>query len=371
MMNEIETPQTEPKYLKPYQHYADLYDRYTVERCREIESKTIPCPNKKGKKKVDIEKLVEDSIPHLVRKFQLHTVQGERYANKKTVIDEWMARDEKRDQLMESAQAPRDITCLTCGRLMFVTSKHLWTAMSDKDRVMFFYDCPLKHVPRRAFYDDGEEWKKLPNPCPKCGTEMDRETERATKDSIISIDRCPSCKYTHRYKMDLTETKEMIDPDFAKDRARFCSEKEGQEYLDFKYKIKGLAELSDSIKRKEENKESLELVAKLKKLKIIDVEQLLGPVLEAGKFIKLQFQTPEVGKDVIVGFSVHDAKGDRDEWKSKKELEKMIKVNLQGTNWKLMTDGVNYRLGMLSGRLRGYEKEEDLLELVQSKKKSK
>ena len=37
---------------------------------------------------------------------------------------------------------------------------------------------------------------------------------------------------------------------------------------------------------------------------------------------------------------------------------------LMSTNWRLMSDGVAYRLGILTGRLRGYEREEDLLKLV-------
>ena len=366
MITETENQPTETKYLKPYQHYVDLYDRYTAERCREIEANIKPLPIKKAKKKVKNGKLVESSA--LVRKIQLFMVQGERYANKKTTIDEWMDRDRKNDELMERAQAPENITCLTCGRLMFVTSKHLWSAMSDKERVMFFYDCPLKHVPRRAFYDDSEEWKAQPHPCPKCGTELGHETESVRKKSIVSVDRCPKCNYTHRDSMDLTEKKEKIDPDFAKDRARFCSEKEGEEYIDFKYKMKGLAELSDQIKQREDNKESLEQVAKLKKLKIVEVEGLLGPLLEKHNYIRLQFQAPEIKKDVIVTFSVHDGK-DRPEYESINNLKKLIKKSLEGTNWKLMSDGVDYRLGMLSGRLRGYEKEEDLLELVRQEKK--
>lgn len=34
------------------------------------------------------------------------------------------------------------------------------------------------------------------------------------------------------------------------------------------------------------------------------------------------------------------------------------------TNWRLMTDGISYRTGILTGRLRAYETEEDLLRLV-------
>jgi len=35
-----------------------------------------------------------------------------------------------------------------------------------------------------------------------------------------------------------------------------------------------------------------------------------------------------------------------------------------GTNWKLMSGGIDYKLGFLTGRLRGFKKEEDLLEMV-------
>lgn len=47
---------------------------------------------------------------------------------------------------------------------------------------------------------------------------------------------------------------------------------------------------------------------------------------------------------------------------------KLIKTALSDTNWRLMSDGVSYRLGMLEGRLRAYEREEDLLKLVEKQK---
>ena len=56
-----------------------------------------------------------------------------------------------------------------------------------------------------------------------------------------------------------------------------------------------------------------------------------------------------------------------DERESSSDLKKLIKKRLKGTNWRLMTDGVSYRLGMLSGRLRGYEQEEGLVKLVRTK----
>jgi hypothetical protein len=131
--------------------------------------------------------------------------------------------------------------------------------------------------------------------------------------------------------------------------------------------MKGAIELMEKIQKREDNKVEIEKVAKLKNLKIMEVEQLLVPILEKRNYIKLEFQSPEIKRDVIVSFTVHDAK-DRSEHVSMADLKKVLKKSLEGTNWRLMSDGVSYRLGMLSGRLRAYEREEDLIELVRDKK---
>jgi len=48
-------------------------------------------------------------------------------------------------------------------------------------------------------------------------------------------------------------------------------------------------------------------------------------------------------------------------------LQKLIDKALIDTNWRLMSDGVSYRLGYLSGRLRACESEEDLKKLVEQR----
>lgn len=366
MITETENQNIEPKYLKPYQHYADLYDRLTVEDCRRLEEGAKPFPNKKLKTKAQVEKAGAIRMADMLL---MKTLTGERYAQKKSTIDKWMSHDEKKDRIYAAAQAPGNITCLTCGRLMFVESKHMWGTADNEDKVLFFYDCPLKHVPRRAFYHDGEEWKADPHPCPKCATELERKTVKESTKGVVFIDHCSGCGYTHKDKLSLTTKKEKIDPHFARDRARFClSDKDGEEYIDFKYKMKGAIELMEQIQKREDNKDELEKVAKLKKLKIVEVEQLLVPILEKESYIKLQFQSPEMKRDIILPFTVHDAK-DRSERVSEADLKKVLKESLEETNWRLMSDGVNYRLGMLSGRLRAFEREDDLLELVKEKKK--
>ncbi len=50
---------------------------------------------------------------------------------------------------------------------------------------------------------------------------------------------------------------------------------------------------------------------------------------------------------------------------------KLVDEALEDTNWRLMSDGISYRLGYLNGRVRAYEAEEDLKNLVMKSKKLK
>ena len=84
-------------------------------------------------------------------------------------------------------------------------------------------------------------------------------------------------------------------------------------------------------------------------------------------YVKFDLGKPDVGRDVTVEFSAQDAKPERKEYDSIHELQKLIKSELEPTNWRLMSDGIQYRLGFLTGRLHAYEREEDLLKLAQTK----
>lgn len=352
------------KHLKPRQYYSDLYDKFTVEECRRIVDvhKNTKIPHYEGK---ELNENGSEIMKNTLTELHLYFVKGERYLKKAEMIREWVARDEEYDRFFETAQAPEDITCLTCGRLMFVSSKHLDTAWEDKpNRVLFFYDCLLNHIPRRAFYDNGEEFRTKSRSCSKCQGNFDEEHK---KDShIITITyTCKECENVETETMDFTPKEEVSDPDFVKDRDRFCiSEKEGEEYRDFKFRTESLNQLLEKHKEKEEKKELYDKVSQVKRLKIIDLEQLLSPVLEKAQYVKFHFKDPEIGRDVTVPFVVHDAKPDREDRVSTHDLQRLIKKTLEGTNWRLMSDGVNYRLGMLEGRLRAYEKEEDLVKLL-------
>lgn len=71
-----------------------------------------------------------------------------------------------------------------------------------------------------------------------------------------------------------------------------------------------------------------------------------------------------MGKHVIIPFTVQDEDPDRKEYDSTHKLQKIVKAALSETNWRLMSEGVMYRLGYVYGRLKGYEQEEDLMKIV-------
>lgn len=107
----------------------------------------------------------------------------------------------------------------------------------------------------------------------------------------------------------------------------------------------------------------------MKKLTIVEFEKLISGAIEKEKYIKLMLEKPEIDRFVIVPFTAQDADSSRKENASVCKLNRVIKKTLEGTNWRLMSEGVHYRLGYLSGRLKGYEQEEDLLQLVKDAKK--
>ena len=121
-------------------------------------------------------------------------------------------------------------------------------------------------------------------------------------------------------------------------------------------------------RQKEEDKKDKNPVyqkaRQLKKLKINQLKELLVKAIEKDGYKDLQFGKPEMGQFVIIDFSVNDTKDDRKERDSENTLKKIIKTSLNDTNWRLMTDGVRYRLGILTGRIKAYEQEEDLVKLV-------
>lgn len=355
------------KHLKSQQYYINLYDRHTVERCRDLIRIRASKPDREpallnGEKPP--KELVE-TVSMAALEWMLMFEKGNRYIHKEETIERWAADAREADDIYDSAKAPESIRCLTCRSAVSVVHKDLWGGYKEPYRVLFMYECPNKCRPLRAFYNDGEEWKYRTEPCPKCGGRLNSE-DKTTKEKFITYYKCSSCTFTKTDELERTANrKEELDPNFDADRAKFCLSKEGGEkWRQELVNMEQMKKLVDEFKERDKNKEVYDKIAKLKKLTVIELEKLLIPALEKDNYVHLKLADPEIDKIVAVPFVVQDAKSGRDGRASEYDLKRLLKKMLEDTNWRLMSDGVSYRLGVLSGRLRGYESEDDLIKLI-------
>ena len=102
----------------------------------------------------------------------------------------------------------------------------------------------------------------------------------------------------------------------------------------------------------------------IRKVTVVELEKLLSSTLRKNGYIKFKLAEPQIDRHVVINFTAQDEKSARQEYDSRNELKKIINKVLSDTNWRLMSEGANYRLGILSGRLKGYEAEEDLIKLI-------
>ena len=86
-------------------------------------------------------------------------------------------------------------------------------------------------------------------------------------------------------------------------------------------------------------------------------------ILRKEKYINLLFGKPEIERFVVIPFTLEDSNNKREEHDSRNKCRRIITLALEKTNWRLMSEGINYRLGYLTGKLKGYESEDDIAKL--------
>lgn len=355
------------KYLKTQQEYEDQFDEFTVRSFREIEKIFLDRSQKNKKLTPDGKEWppgLYETLTKVIFDVSLPFRKVERYKTKKETINEWMNQDRQKDELLENAKPP-NVKCRTCFREMSLESKYLWGR--EDDRVMFMFVCPNKCLPNRAVFENGEEWEPEPDLCPKCKKVL-KNTMSREGDIITTTYSCGFCGHKYTNKLDVSTKTEPKDPDFEKDKERFCMPDE--KIQDYITGISNLEIAVDSIMemaRKEEDKEFYDKAKDLTKLTIPQLKERLTNLLKEEVYTNLTFDKLEMGLVVSLGFSIEDPT-DQQEYDSRQKLTKILKKDLGETNWRLMTEGINYRLGVLTGRLRVYEKEEDIAQLFKSAK---
>lgn len=288
---------------------------------------------------------------------------GEEAIRKGKTIAGWMEKDRRSDSLEENAVAPTGIECLHCGKSMESTFKTL----DYNERVLFFYDCPNNCVPRRCFYDNGEEWLRKPDPCTKCGADTKNKTVRKGK-TITTTLTCTACKHTSSSSFEMgKEEKIPIDPLFEEDRARFClNQTELDKYISEK---RNLEELSAFVKKYEDSDKMKKIDVFLKDIKTLNLaglKLLMQQSLKKAGFGELVTSDPSKGyRGISINFTAQDTRTDRDERSAKKAFKESAIVALQVTNWRLLESTIEASLGLITGRIKGYQNQSELREVVE------
>jgi hypothetical protein len=243
------------KRLKSHIYYSDLYDRFTVEDCRRVEKlwndKRTEAPEDK---EVTLKQM--EAIHQFGKEWHLRATAGERYLKRAETIREWMDRDKKSDDLLENAQPPEDIRCLTCRNRVSVIFKDLWSHDGKEERVLFMFDCPNKCLPRRAFFSDGEEWRVKPDLCLKCNAPLRIKSEEDDGTKVVTTHECSKCDFTKTSEYVWSKKEDDFDPDFATDRDRFCmTDEEGKKYQDEKWNMERAGKFMEEWKEEEKRRE--------------------------------------------------------------------------------------------------------------------
>lgn len=352
------------QYLKEHIYYSELYDKFTIQECQFWDKRKEEY-ERKIKTERDPKKMEKHHAGKLAVDLGLYFVKGERYTKKSGIIHKWMDEDKAKDEKLENATEPRNIRCLQCSSPeMTCTSRHFMNDSSSKEEVLFMFQCDRCNK-RRSYWENGKEWERKPTLCSKCKAEM-QHTSSQKGEIITTIYSCPKCGNKETDVFDMAVKEKPADPNLKMNRKKYClSEKEGMEYISQKEGMAEIQRMMDEAKERKKNKALYNAIAKIKKLTVFELQKLLDPILEKAGYVRLEFEKPDLQKDVVLGFGLQDSKSGRSEWDSIHELQKLLKKSLEGTNWRLMSDGVRYRLGFLQGRLRGIEDEEGLKKIAQ------
>jgi hypothetical protein len=363
-------------YLQPRQDYEDRYDYATVERCRMGERVVNQTFIEMDKKLPESEKKEHQAGWYLMYSKlyfgYVETVAAERRDGREKRIAAWMEADEKKDRRLANAKMKTPY-CKTCGKDMEQISKDYMSrdrgGPDREDDTLFMFECKPCNK-RIAVWQDGTEWEHKEPHCEKCDTVMKHSSSKS-QSVYTSTDTCPKCGHIDTYEFDLNdkdEPEEPEDPYLELDRKRFCFDDQMESKYEQKFNhLLRMAKLELDTEEHVEHVDIYEAIKDIKQPKIAQLSDLLKEALAKGGYRDFKLGDPELGHQVIVGFSCLDEKPDRKEYDSKKSLQKLVNKTLGDTNWRLMSEGVDYRLGFLSGRLKAYEKEEDLKKLIEQR----
>lgn len=366
------------QYLKDKQDYIDRYDLITIKECLD-NIRMLQGVGKKmeadSKMKLMPKQELDRNLNLMMGRY-LFFIKAHRYKNRATTIDQWIEQDQAKQDKQDNTPPP-DIDCPKCKAPMVADDfRHLEDWPEDKPmRVMFIFDCP-KCKNRLGAYDDGEIREPKPDTCPDCSSELDRKVTKKNK-VITTTYKCKGCGYSKKDVLDLNkddeEHKKWEEEQKVKEahekkllaeyRGEFClSEDEGKEYIETLEAMEVAKEVKEEVLA-EMDTPAHEKLLSINKITITDLETLVNKALDGTGFTHLSFGNPDMDRHVQVPFTIQETKPKRRDRESISDLYDLLKSAFKDTNWRAPKDSISYRLGFLSGKIKGYESEDDLLKL--------
>ncbi|MDD3648446.1 MAG: hypothetical protein PHS44_08195 [Candidatus Dojkabacteria bacterium] len=362
------------KYLRTPKYYQDDYDLDTIKEGLDMVDllKSVEVKIRKSKK---LQHLSEEEHQHdfnYMYNCQMLGLKKGRFEDRQKTIEEWIERDRLLQDKYDNTLPP-NVVCSKCGEKMKNKFKSLKDYWDDKPaRMMFIFHCD-KCNKREAYYENGEKYVSKPSLCPKCKSKLDFNLEKKG-DITIWKTQCTSCKYreieeTNDKKEEMERRKQQRkEKELLKNyRNKFClSEKEGNKLVSLFEEIAYANEVYKHILQEHEDP-AYEKEQNIKKFSISELEKFINPKLEKASYKGLKLKDPDIGDFVEINFTTQDLDVSRNKNVSVKELERLLNAKLEQTNWRLMSGGITYRLGYLTGVLKGYERSEDILKLLGKK----
>jgi len=349
-------------HLKDRKYYEDLYDKITVDIGRREAGSLLRARDEfyTKAKLTDPEEIkkMEFWWDRLYRWLVELPYLLPRWEEKDSTISSWVSRDRALDERLASARPRTEPTCFNCSKrgLRLVTKNLLNKEGASEQSVLFMFDCTACKK-RTAYWEDGTEWISPTTPCPKCTAPLAMNVK--VRDRMMAtIYTCEQCGHKNTEETELGK-EDAPDPELERHKKAFClSEERARTMQTYRPKWEVAMRMMDDDIQRAANKELYDAAAKIERLKIPQLIERLRPAIEKSGYIEVTFDKPELGGYVTIEFSCMDSDSGRDDAKSRKALKKAITTSLAGTNWRLMSDGISYRLGYLTGTLRAYETRE-------------
>ncbi|MDD5376616.1 MAG: hypothetical protein PHH16_00700 [Candidatus Gracilibacteria bacterium] len=283
---------------------------------------------------------------HVIKELELYFRKGDLAEKRDKRIAEWMEKDMELDSFYEKTNVNTPY-CIYCNNKMEIFLKDLDIGYGkEKSRILFIFTCnPCKY--KRGMWDNGEEYKIEKNVCEVCKSEDVKTSLERGEEYDIFRTTCNSCSHIKEEKWEhyKSHSKES-DPNYEKDRERFCIGVEG--LYEFRQWCKNMETMKERFSIETGKEEVANETPEKKSFDTPDIKEMISKGLRKFKYNDISFGVPVIKKKhVFIELTLSGKKLDE------KEFIKQIEGILGNTNWRLDEKSVQIQLGVLQCRIEG------------------